>query len=256
MRFSWLVARTVRTSCRIKARANDGSDDSLRCRSKRLVRCGRRSFSCAGNSVRLGGSDEEGSGRQLEGGDGTVGVGEAGLEMGKDLCCCGPMGGAGWELGRWTASQQSRADGGLAAVESLPDALEGPVTPRAVDGLDGSGDGAGDGVLEERQQSSGGQAEASDLVGKPDAEGPSATRSQPTTVAAKDASRSECSLWWVAVVEPGENAVAVECADSLAVWTWGLFEAFGDLDPLFLAAVEPSLVAHVQLPSRMRRRRC
>ena len=28
--------------------------------------------------------------RQLEGGDGAVGVWEAGLEMGKDLCCDGP----------------------------------------------------------------------------------------------------------------------------------------------------------------------
>ena len=102
-----------------------------------------------------------------------------------------------------------------------------------------------------------GQAEASDLVGKPDAEGPSATRSQPTTVAAKDASRSDrCSLW-VAVVEAGEDAMAIEGANGLAVGTWDQLDPLGDGDPFLVGAVEPSLslVAHVRLLSRMQRRR-
>lgn len=74
----------------IEAQANDGRDDSLCCDRERLVRGSSRSYSSAGNSVRLGDSDEEGSGRQLEGGDGAVGIGEAGLEMVEDLCCGGP----------------------------------------------------------------------------------------------------------------------------------------------------------------------
>jgi hypothetical protein len=134
----------------------------------------------------------------------------------------------------------------LAAIESFPDALEGSVTPRTVDGFDGRGDAANDGVPDKVQQRACGDAQTSDLVGEPDTEGSSAAASS-MTVAAKDASCPECSLWWVAVVESVENAVAVECADSLAVWTRGLFEPLDDGDPFFFAAVEPSVsfVAHV-----------
>lgn len=131
-------------------------------------------------------------------------------------------------------------------VESLPDALEGSFAPLAVGGADGSGDATDDGPLEERPQGPGGKAEASDLVGEPDAEGPPAA---PTllTVTAKDPPRSKRLSWWIAVVKSVESAMPDEHADGLAVWTWGLFEPLDDGEPILFASVEPSfsLVAHV-----------
>jgi hypothetical protein len=64
-------------------------------------------------------------------------------------------------------------------------------------------------------------------------------------VAAEDASGPDCFSRWVAVVKSGENAVADEHADDLAVGTGDLFEPLDDSNPLFLTAVEPGLVAHV-----------
>ena len=92
---------------------------------------------------------------------------------------------AGQRLGRRAASAQCGADLALAQVEPFPDALPGPVAELAVDGAAGGDDAAGDGELEEPPQSAGGQAEPSDLVGEPDAEGPSATGTC-MAVAAKD----------------------------------------------------------------------
>jgi hypothetical protein len=66
----------------------------------------------------------------------------------------------------------------------LPDALPGAVA-HAVDGANGGEDAVNGGALEELPQRGGGQAEASDLVGEPDAERPPAAGSRPA-VAAKD----------------------------------------------------------------------
>ena len=97
---------------------------------------------------------EEGVQRMLEGGDGTVGVGEGGLEMGEDLGrrpVCGLVG-DGRQFGRRAACRQCRADLALAQVEAFPDALPGAVAEMAVGGADGSEDAAGDGVLKEPPQ--------------------------------------------------------------------------------------------------------
>lgn len=42
----------------------------------------------------------------------------------------------------------------------------------AVDGVNGGGNGIDDGALEKRRQGAGGQAQQTDYVGDPDAEGP------------------------------------------------------------------------------------
>jgi hypothetical protein len=134
------------------------------------------------------------------------------------------LGKLAWRWARTCAAAGRRAElvgnsgGGPRPRSAFPDALESSVTPRTVDSFDGRSDGANDGVLDKGQQCACGDAQTSDLVGEPDTEGSSAAVSS-MTVAAKDASCPECSLWWVAVVESVENAVAVECADSLAVWT-------------------------------------
>ena len=182
----------------------------------------------------------------LESGDRTVGVGEGGLEMGEDLCGCGPTVGSGRQVGRRAASQQGRADGTLSPVESRPDALEGSVAPRAVGGTDGGGDTAGNGVLEERPQGAGGQAQPPDFVGDPDAKSPSAAGS-PMTVAAEDPPSPDDFLRGIAVVKSVEEAVPDERADRLAMGTDRLFEPLGHRDPLLLVAIEPLLVGHVRL---------
>ena len=138
-------------------------------------------------------------------------------------------------------------------VESLPDALEGSLTSRVLDGFAGVGDAACDGVLEEGQQGACAEAEASDLVGEPDAEGSAATGPRLPTLAAQDASCSECSLLWVAavgvcVVESVEDTVTVECAAGVAVWTLSLFELLDDAEPLLVVLVEPSFAHGSCLP--------
>jgi hypothetical protein len=131
-------------------------------------------------------------------------------------------------------------------VESLPDALEGSFAPGAVGGVDGSGDAAGDGPLEERPQGPGGEAEASDLVGEPDTEGAS-TALPPMTVTAKEATCSKRLSLWRAVVKSEESTMPNERSNRLAVGAGGLFEPLDNRDPLLFASIEPSLplVAHV-----------
>src|SRR5262249_51222907 len=117
---------------------------------------------------------EEGPQRMLEGGDGTVAVGKGGLEMGEDLRRR-PLRGFGRRLGWRAAAPQCRADLALALVEAFPDAPQGPVTQMVGSPANGTQDAAGGGELEESPQTAGCQAEPSDLVGDPDAEGPPAT---------------------------------------------------------------------------------
>jgi len=138
-------------------------------------------------------------------------------------------------------------------VESFPDALECSFAAWAVGGVAGVGDGADDGVLEKRPEGACGEAQASDFVGQPDAEGSSAA-TPPMAVAAKDPSCPECLSWCVGVVESGECAVANEHANGLAVGTGSQFEPLGDGEPLLLVAVEAWLlfVAHVGLLARGR----
>jgi len=129
----------------------------------------------------------------------------------------------------------------LAAVESFPDALECSIAAIAVGGVDGGGDSAGDGVLEKGPQGAGGQAQASDFVGEPDAEGPSAAVSA-MAVAAKDPPRAKCYSLRVAVVVSVEGAMSNEHADGLAMGAGCLFDPLDDRDPLLVGAVEPSVV--------------
>ena len=177
----------------------------------------------------------------LEGGDGTGGVGEGGLEMGEDL-------GRGSVLrrhfGRRAASEESGAEVALGVVESLPEALQGPVAEMAVEAAKGGEEAVGDGNLEEAPQVGGGQCEASDFVGEPDGEGPSAAGPS-VAVAAKDASGGEGLSLRAALVKTVQKAVLNESADNLAVRTRGQFESLGNGGPFFGVAVKPSLLAHL-----------
>jgi len=126
----------------------------------------------------------------------------------------------------------------------------------AVGGLNGSANGgsdaAGDGELEEHPQSAGGQAESSDFVGEPDAEGPSAAATL-MAIAAEDSPGADGFSLWALVIKSGEGAMADEHADGLAVGAGDLFETFDNRDPILLVAVEPSFVAHVcRLPPQVR----
>ena len=202
-------------------------------------------------------SHEEGPQRMLEGGDGTGGVGEGGQEMGEDVL--GRSLRRPGQLGRRTARRQCRADLALSLVEAFPDALPGPVAEMTVGGADGGGDGAGGGVLEEAPQSAGGQAEASDFVGEPDAEGPPATAAC-IAVAAKDPPGALGLALGAAFVITAQKAVPNERADGLAVRAGRLLEPFANRRPFRVAAVKPSLIAHgnrasakiVILPARQR----
>lgn len=105
------------------------------------------------------------------------------------------------------------------------------------------GDAADDGALEEVPESVGGDAESSDFVGEPDAEGASAAWTI-VAVAAEDAPSTEDFTLWTGLVESVQEAVANEGAVGVAVRTRSLLEPLGDRVPLLLAAVEPLQVAH------------
>ena len=186
------------------------------------------------------GSDEEDFHSRLEGGDGTGSVGEGGVEMGENV-------GRGRRLvgqrRRWAASEEGGADGALCVVEAFPDALPGAVAEMGVGGADGRGDAAGDGVLEEAPEGGGGETEASDLVGAPDAESASAAGLS-TARAAKDASGAWRLSLGVAVVKAVQEAVANEQADTVAMGTGHEFEALGKGDPFVGVAVKASLLSH------------
>jgi len=195
-------------------------------------------------SVLRGGSedlDKEGAEGQLEGSDGTVGIGEGGLQMsehmGRGSVSRGPM-------GRRAAAQESRADHALAEVKPFPDAQQGPVAQLAVAGAEGGANAVGDGVLEKAPQAGGCQAETSDFVGGPDAEG-AAAAGPSLAVAAKDPPGAEGFTVGVAVVKTVQKAMANESADSLAVRTGGQLEVFGNGLPFLGVAVKPALLAHV-----------
>ena len=152
----------------------------------------------------------------------------------------------GRQLGRRTARRQCRADFALAQVESFPDALPGPVTAPAVgDDADRSGDAAGDGALEESPQSVSCQAQPSDFVGVPDAEGPPAPAPQ-IAVAAKDPPSADRFSLGVALVVSAQIAVANQRANRFAMRTRRLFELFSNRAPILLATAKPSLLAHVR----------
>jgi hypothetical protein len=73
---------------------------------------------------------EENSGRLLEGGDGTVGVREGGLQVSEHLGLSGPARFA-WKFGRRMLWQQSGANVGLTPIEAFPDPLQDSATQTA-----------------------------------------------------------------------------------------------------------------------------
>lgn len=196
---------------------------------------------------KMGGTDlhEEGPHRMLESGDRTDGVGKGGLEMGDDVRCRSARR-FGRQCGRRTTSRQCRPKFALAQVEPLPDTLPGSVTSSAVrDHADRRGNAAGNGVFEESPQRVGCQAQPSDFIGTPDAEGSPAS-GPPIAVAAKDPPSANRSALRVALVVPVQIAVAIKRANRLAMRTWRLLESFRDRVPFRLAAAKPALLAHVR----------
>jgi hypothetical protein len=181
------------------------------------------------------GLHEEGAQGMLEGGDGTVGMGEGGLKMKGDM-----GGGAvrGRQVWRRTESSQSGADVALGQAEALPEALPGAVGAAAVgDGANGSGDAGGDGELEETPESVGGETEAADFVGRPDAEGASATATC-VAVAAKNTACPQGFVAGLGLVVADQMAVANQGANDVAMRTRGLFELLGKREPFVVVAVK------------------
>ena len=196
--------------------------------------------------------DEESLHRMLEFSDRALRVGEGGLEMGEDMggrLACGFRIRPGRRLGRWRASTQGGADLALGPVEPLPDTLPGPNTALAADGVAGGQDTGGDGNLEEMPQSVGGNAEASEVVGEPDAEGPAATGTC-LAVAAKDAPCAQYFSPGVALVGSGETAVSNQCADHLAVRAGHVLEPLCNGRPFVVVAVEPDLLSQGMPPRK------
>jgi hypothetical protein len=182
---------------------------------------------------------EESAHRMLEGGDRTVGIGEGGLEMGKDLRRRRSARRFGRQLGRRAPSRQCRADFALAEVEAFPDALPGPLTSPAVsDATACSGNAAGDGTLQESAQCVGGQAQPPDLVRDPDAEGATAA-TPPIAVAAKDPPSADGLALGVALVVAAQKAVAIQRANCLAMRAPRLLELFSNRAPFRVAAEKP-----------------
>jgi hypothetical protein len=194
---------------------------------------------------------EESPRRMLEGGDRTVGVGEGGLEMCKNLRRrSARFGGPIW---RRATSRQCRAELALAQVEPFPDALPGSVASPAV-GNDAAcrGDADGDGALQESPHSVGGQAQPPDLVGNPDAEGSTAAAAA-LAVAAKDPPSADGLALRVALVVAAQKAVANQRAHRFAMRTCCLLESFSNRVPFRLGTAKPPLLAHVHSMPRENR---
>jgi hypothetical protein len=180
----------------------------------------------------------------LKGGNRTGGVGKGGLEMGDNLgrrsARCRGL------IGRRTTSRQCRAELALAEVESFPDALPGPVTSPAVsDDTACRGNAAGNGALQESPQRVGGDAQASDFVSKPNAEGATTTRTS-MAIAAKDPPSANGLALGVAFVVAAQKAVTDQRANRLAIRTRRLLETIRHRVPFLLAAAKPVLLAHVR----------
>jgi hypothetical protein len=206
----------------------------LRCRECRVEVC---------RGQREAISDEEGPHRKLESGNGAVGVGEGGMEMGEDLR---RWRGLRRQLGRQAACGQCGADLALAQVEAFPDALPGAVASPAVgDDAACRGDAAGDGALQESPHSVGGQAQPPDFVGNPDAEGTPAA-APPMAVAAKDPPSADRLALGVALVVAAQKAVANQRANGFAMRTRRLLESFSNHAPIQVAAAKPALLVHVR----------
>lgn len=188
------------------------------------------------------GLHEEGANALLEVGDGTVGVGKGGSEMGQDLSLW-----PGRRIRRplrWrTLAAQCRANVALRQAEPTPNALHGSVTPRTVDSADGREEAAGGGELEKSPQTAGGQAQASDLVCDPNAE--CATAPVPgIAIATKDPPCADGFSLGGGVVKSSQNAMPNEHADDLAVRTGGEFEVLTKGVPFVVAAVKELLLPH------------
>ena len=131
----------------------------------------------------------------------------------------------------------------MGQVESLPNALPGAVAEMAVGGTNGSGQGADGGELEEAPKAAGGEAEPSDFVDAPDAEGATAAGAG-LAIAAKDASGADGLALEVLLVEPEQTAVAIEGADDLAMRAGRLLEPLGKRRPFAIVPAKPSVVGH------------
>ena len=205
-------------------------------RSRRIV-SRVRDVSVASSGEVGSGLDEEGVQRMLKGGDRTVGVGEGGLEMGEDLGLGWPALGCGGRVGRWILARQCGANLALGQDEAFPDAIAGAVTEMADGGVEGREDTAGEGKRQEPQEGAGGEAEATDLVGAPDAEGASAAASR-IAVAAKDTSRAKGWLLRGTVVEAAQTAMAIQVAEKLAMRTRRQLEPLGKRRPFLVVAIK------------------
>ena len=132
----------------------------------------------------------------------------------------------------------------MTEVEALPEALPGAVAPAAVgDGVDGGGERADDDALEEAPDGVGGEAEAADFVGGPDAEGASATGAS-VAVAAKDAASAAGFLPGMGFIVAVQMAVAIKSANGSAMGTRKVFELLGQGVPLLIVAAKAWDGAH------------
>ena len=157
---------------------------------------------------------------------------------------------AGRQFGRRAAAAEGRADLALAVVEAFPDALPGPV---AAAGQSAARLAArmppATACWRNCHRARGGQAEASDFVGEPDAEGAPAAGSC-VAVAAKDPPGAEGLSLGAALVKAVQEAVANQRADDLAVRTGRQLEPFGNGVPFLVVARKPALLAHGTMPPR------
>src|SRR5262249_56618188 len=99
---------------------------------------------------------------------------------------------------------------------AFPDGQHGPVTRRAGSHANAPRAAAGGGVLEYSPQTAGCQAEPSDLVGDPDAEGSPATATC-MAVATEDPPGTHRLLLGAALVESAQKAVWHQTAEKRAV---------------------------------------
>jgi hypothetical protein len=186
----------------------------------------------------VNGLHEESSQGLLEVGNGTVGVGKGGVKMSENLGRRQSSQDTRCPRGRRTLAQEGRANAALAEVEAFADPLPGTVAQMARSGADGGPQAAGEKTLEEGPQSARGEAEPTDLVGEPDAEGASATAS-PRTITAEDTACPQGFASGAGVVKAVQGAMANQETHGVAMRTGRQLELLDDGNPLIIATEEP-----------------
>lgn len=161
----------------------------------------------------------------LEGGERTLGLGKGGLQMGDDL----GFGAFRRQLRWWASLQQHGADATLGKLKAFPEPLPGAVASFVLGhGTSCRRDAIGEGLSQEAPYHGGTEAESTDFVGQPDADGSSATITRMPVAAVNP----PCPLTpALAFVVPQKCSMPIQPTDLVAMGTRRHLQPFHQRGP-------------------------